>query len=63
MKNKEKEDLKKQLFNGKITVLGYLHKIGGPPPPEKPHRCIPTEEEKRTGNTPRVRSYCRKHGL
>jgi len=60
MINKEKEDLKILLSTGKITTLVYLNKLGGL---ELPYPKKWTEEEKRTGNTPRVRAYCRNHGL
>jgi len=54
------EELKIMLATGKITTLTYLNKLAGLEPyPKKKW----TEEEKRTGNTPRVRAYCRNHGL
>lgn len=59
MKDEEKEELKILLSTGKITTLAYLNKLGEL---EFPFPRA-TEEEKRTGNTPRVRAYCRNHGL
>jgi len=59
MRKKEKEELKILLSTGKITTLAYLNKLGEL---EFPFPRA-TEEEKRTGNTPRVRAYCRNHGL
>jgi len=59
MIEKEKEELKIMLSTGKITKLAYLNKLSEL---EFPFPRA-TEEEKRTGNTPRVRAYCRNHGL
>jgi len=59
MDKTEKEKLKILLLTGKITTLAYINKLGEI---EYPFPRA-TEEEKRTGNTPRVRAYCRRHGL
>ena len=57
---KEKEELKILLVTGEITKLEYLHKLGAM---ELPYPKKWTDEERRTGNTPRVRAYCCNHRL
>lgn len=60
---KNKDDLKILLSTGEITLLIYLRELRKLMGDETPYRKKFTEEEKRTGNTPRIRAYCYNHGL
>ena len=59
----KEEDLKILLSIGEITLLTYLRELRKLMGEETPYRKKSTEEEKRTGNTPRMRAYCYNHGL
>ena len=52
----KKEEMEYLLRNGKISKFEYLELLR-----KKGGRV--TKEESLSGNTPRVRDYCRRHGL